>query len=80
MLFICVASDSVVTDCVSFHMCVEFIIRREEKHGGDLTFPNYQALEDAFARKEVYPLDLKNAVTEELNKVSNLNQCGCSAE
>eukprot|EP00117_Sycon_ciliatum_P025504 scpid58967/ scgid21153/ Tyrosine--tRNA ligase, cytoplasmic; Tyrosyl-tRNA synthetase len=47
----------------------EFVIERQEKHGGNMTFENYQALEDAFAKKEVYPLDLKNAVTIALNKL-----------
>ena len=50
---------------------VAFVIRREDKHGGDVSFMNYKELEEAYAKQEVYPLDLKNAVAEELNKVSN---------
>ena len=29
----------------------------------------YQELEDSYAKQEVYPLDLKNAVADELNMV-----------
>uniref|UniRef100_A0A1X7TEN5 Uncharacterized protein n=1 Tax=Amphimedon queenslandica TaxID=400682 RepID=A0A1X7TEN5_AMPQE len=30
---------------------------------------DYKELEEAYAKEEVYPLDLKNAVAEELNKL-----------
>ena len=46
-----------------------FTIKREEKHGGDISFMTYQELEDSYAKQEVYPLDLKNAVADELNIV-----------
>ena len=46
-----------------------FEIVREEKYGGNVKFMSYQDLEDAFAKQEVYPLDLKNAIAIELNKV-----------
>ena len=46
-----------------------FEILREDKHGGNVKYLNHQELEDAFAKQEVYPLDLKNAIAVELNKV-----------
>jgi len=33
-------------------------------------FSTYEELAEAYAKEEVYPLDLKNAVTVELNKVN----------
>lgn len=43
-----------------------FSISRPEKFGGDLHFPSYQALEDAYAKEDVHPGDLKGGVTEAL--------------
>lgn len=47
----------------------DFVVPRHEKHGGTVTFPDYPSLEQAFAKQEIFPLDLKNAVSIELNKV-----------
>lgn len=47
----------------------EFVIPRAEKFGGTVSFSTYSSLEEAYGRDEVYPLDLKNAVAIELNKV-----------
>ena len=48
---------------------VEFMIQRAEKFGGTVSFTSYEQLEQAYAKEEVFPLDLKNAVAAELNKV-----------
>ena len=48
----------------------EFVVHRAEKFGGTVRFTTYQELAEAYAKEEVYPLDLKNAVAAELNKVS----------
>ena len=45
------------------------IIERQQKFGGDLIFKNYPDVENAFIRKELHPLDLKNAVAKEINKL-----------
>ena len=45
-------------------------MHRAEKFGGTVRFTTYQELAEAYAKEEVYPLDLKNAVAAELNKVS----------
>lgn len=55
---------------------VEFVIDREEKFGGRVTFTVYQDLEEAYKKDEVYPLDLKNGVANELNKVRTSGR-GC---
>ena len=48
----------------------EFVVQRAEKFGGTVRFTTYKELAEAYAKEEVYPLDLKNAVATELNKVS----------
>ena len=45
-------------------------MQRAEKFGGTVRFTTYKELAEAYAKEEVYPLDLKNAVATELNKVS----------
>ncbi len=47
----------------------EFVIERPEKFGGNLTFQNYKDVENAFVKKELHPLDLKNAVAKEISKL-----------
>ena len=47
----------------------EFIIDRPEKWGGPLKFKTAQELEDAFVLKALHPMDLKNGVSEEVNKL-----------
>lgn len=41
-----------------------FIVKRDQKWGGDLNFSSYQELEDAYVKKELHPQDLKLAVAE----------------
>ena len=48
---------------------IGFEIYRDDKYGGNVVFSTYPQLEEAFAKEEVYPLDLKNAIAVELNKV-----------
>lgn len=43
-------------------------IKRDKKYGGDLKFKNYNDLEKAY-EKGLHPLDLKNAVAENLIKI-----------
>jgi len=47
----------------------DFVIRRKEEFGGDMIFKTYQELEDAFAKEDVHPGDLKNAVGGYLNEL-----------
>ena len=41
-------------------------IMRPAKFGGDIEFLNYKELESVFAKKALHPLDLKNALTDEI--------------
>jgi len=44
-------------------------VSRAEEHGGDVTFENYQCLENAFAEKKIHPGDLKASVSTYLNQL-----------
>ena len=46
-----------------------FTIQRPEKFGGEVEFENYTELERAYLNKEIHPLDLKESVAFELNKL-----------
>jgi len=47
----------------------EFIVKRNEKYGGDLVFKSYKEIEKAFIKKEIHPFDLKNSLAIEINKL-----------
>lgn len=44
-----------------------FTIKRSEEHGGDVSYATYQELENAFAKEEIHPGDLKSAVERYMN-------------
>ncbi|XP_071800848.1 tyrosine--tRNA ligase, cytoplasmic-like [Asterias amurensis] len=46
-----------------------FLIERNEKFGGNITYPDFETLEQAFAKEDVHPGDLKSAVVRELNRL-----------
>ncbi|CAI8005680.1 Tyrosine--tRNA ligase, cytoplasmic [Geodia barretti] len=47
----------------------EFVIERSKKHGGNVRYTTFTELEESYAKEEIYPLDLKNAVARELSKL-----------
>jgi len=47
----------------------KFIIERPEKYGGNLEYFEYNEIEKDFIEKKLHPLDLKNAVAKEINKL-----------
>lgn len=47
----------------------KFVIERPEKFGGNIKFSTYQEIEDAFVAKKLHPLDLKNGLADEINKL-----------
>ena len=46
-----------------------FTIERPEKFGGNLEYSSYQEVEKDFAEKKLHPLDLKNSIAKEINKL-----------
>ncbi len=45
----------------------KFIVKRPEKYGGDLIYPDYESVEKDFIAKKLHPLDLKNSMVIEIN-------------
>jgi len=47
----------------------KFIIERPEKYGGNLEYSNYEEVKKDFIDGKLHPLDLKNGVSSEINKL-----------
>lgn len=47
----------------------EFVVERPEKWGGTLKFKTFKGLEEAFAKKELHPQDLKVSVVKYLDQL-----------
>jgi tyrosyl-tRNA synthetase len=47
----------------------KFVIERSEKYGGNLEYTSYKEVEKDFVDKKLHPLDLKNGVAAEINKL-----------
>tara|TARA_Y100000310_G_scaffold301232_1_gene337526 strand:- start:512 stop:1537 length:1026 start_codon:yes stop_codon:yes gene_type:complete len=47
----------------------KFTIKRDEKYGGNLEYENYSEIEKDFVSKKIHPLDLKNAVADEISEL-----------
>ena len=52
----------------------KLVIERPDKYGGNLEYSNYEELEKDFKAKKLHPLDLKNAVAEEISKILSVVQ------
>jgi len=58
-----------ITRLLLFPKFEKLTIKRSKEHGGSLTYANYEKLESDFHSKKLHPLDLKNAVSEYLEKL-----------
>jgi tyrosyl-tRNA synthetase len=47
----------------------EFIVKRDKKFGGDLIYKSYAGIENDFRNNKLHPLDLKKAVSKEINDI-----------
>ena len=47
----------------------KFIVKRDKKFGGDLSYTSYEEIERDVKNKKLHPLDLKLALAEEINKL-----------
>lgn len=54
------------------HKGEKFIVKRDKKFGGVLVYTAYEEIEKDFVAKKLHPLDLKNAVAEEINELLEL--------
>jgi len=52
-----------------FHEFESIDIERPAKFGGNITFHNYQELQEAYSAKKLHPVDLKNAVSMGIEKI-----------
>ncbi len=48
-----------------------FIVERPVKYGGNINFIDYKSVKDAFIKRELHPMDLKNAVAKEIIELLN---------
>ena len=64
-----VADNPILEYCkyIVFELTQELVIERPEKFGGNISFASYEQLEQAFAARDVHPMDLKNAVAKALD-------------
>mgnify|MGYP001604597307 CR=1 FL=1 len=49
----------------------KFLVERSEKFGGNVSYSNYNELEEDFRVKKLHPMDLKNAMIKEITKLLN---------
>jgi tyrosyl-tRNA synthetase len=48
---------------------VKLEVKRLDKFGGNKTYSSFEELTEDFKNKKLHPLDLKNAMTEKINKI-----------
>jgi len=53
---------------IIFEKIDKFVIERDEKFGGNISFGSHKELENAFKKKEIHPLDLKKASAKYINE------------
>ncbi|MCS7116662.1 MAG: tyrosine--tRNA ligase [Nitrososphaerota archaeon] len=58
-----------IARCIIFHEYEALHVDRPSKYGGPITFNSYKELEDAYRKREIHPADLKEAVSEEIDKI-----------
>jgi tyrosyl-tRNA synthetase len=58
-----------IAKLIVFPTIDELNIKRPEKFGGNLKIEDYSELERLYSKGEIHPLDLKNCITEELEKI-----------
>lgn len=52
----------------------KFVIKRDKRYGGNKEYINWEDIEKDFISKKLHPLDLKNAIAEEINKLLKIFQ------
>lgn len=58
-----------IAQLIIFPLNKKMKIERPEKFGGNLEFSSYEELEKTYSLGKLHPLDLKNAITVELEKI-----------
>lgn len=47
----------------------KFVVEREEKFGGNVSYQSYEEIEQDFIKRKLHPADLKNAIVKEIIKL-----------
>jgi len=47
----------------------KFVVERDKKYGGNVSYDNYENAEKDFVKKKLHPMDLKIAVAKEINNL-----------
>jgi len=58
-----------ISKLIIFPLLSKMKISRPEKFGGNKDYKNYSELETDFSRGNLHPMDLKNSVVENLEKI-----------
>lgn len=58
-----------IAKIIIFPLLKKIKIKRAEKFGGDLEIDSYEKMEKIYTEGKLHPMDLKNAVAEELEKI-----------
>ena len=64
--------ENPILEYYKYILCEKFadiVIERPIKFGGDVSFGSYRELEDAYARGDIHPLDLKKTVVPYMNEL-----------
>ncbi|NPA62185.1 MAG: tyrosine--tRNA ligase [Methanococci archaeon] len=64
-----VVEGNPIMEIAKYFLDYPLTIKRPEKFGGDLIVNDYEELESLFVGKKLHPVDLKNAVAEEIIKI-----------
>ncbi|WP_048197105.1 tyrosine--tRNA ligase [Methanocaldococcus vulcanius] len=64
-----VVEGNPIIEIAKYFLEYPLTIKRPEKFGGDLVVNDYEELESLFVGKKLHPVDLKNAVAEEIIKI-----------
>ena len=54
---------------IVFEKFKEIEIKRPDKFGGNLKIKSYEELKEKYLKREIHPLDLKNSISEYINKL-----------
>ena len=58
-----------ITKLIIFPRIKQLKIKRTAKFGGNLSFADYEKLENEYKEGKLHPTDLKNSIIEELEKI-----------
>lgn len=58
-----------IAKLIIFPLAKKIVVKRDKKFGGDLSFGSYEELEKLYGEGKLHPMDLKDSVAKELEKI-----------